>query len=79
MSVNSDDLEARVRKTILAYVAAHPSASDTAQGIARWWLGAVPVPAAVVICVLDRLAEEGRLVRTQRADGEMLYSMSKAV
>jgi hypothetical protein len=75
---DDDTLEARLRAAILAYVAAHPQAADTADGIARWWLGTAAAPAVAVTCVLDRLVQEGRLVRTQGADGAVRYSRRPA-
>ena len=59
---------------ILAYLAAHPQASDSIEGIVSWWL-----PAAVtggrdrVQATLDRLVEQHLVERTRLADGTIVY------
>ena len=60
---------------VLEYLALHPHAADSAEGVARWWL--VPRITAAqsdVEQVLDRLVDEGRLRRVRLADGTTLYS-----
>ena len=69
-----DNLEAQLRAAIVAYVAAHPNASDTADGIARWWLGAMTIPVEAVIGALERLVEEECLVRMQDVGGVIRYA-----
>ena len=63
-------------RAILAHLASHPHAADTAEGVARWWLGGqggastLPeVEAALRQLVARRALREERL-----ADGTTLYS-----
>lgn len=60
---------------ILAHLAANPTAADSAEGVARWWLGdrAGPASADEVRAALEALAREGRVRRMQLADGNTLY------
>jgi hypothetical protein len=55
--------EAAVAEAILAYLAAHPQATDTLEGIAEWWLLRQRVREEVgrVARVLRRLADDGLL------------------
>lgn len=77
-----DNIEARVAtimQDVLAYLARHPTASDTVEGIARWWLSAAaPASEALVQLGLDRLAAAGRLRRTVGRDGAVRYSAGSA-
>ena len=49
----------RAAEAIEAYLAQHPAAADSEQGIAQWWLPAMgmEVPMEVVCEALDWLAE----------------------
>jgi hypothetical protein len=61
---------------IQAYLAAHPLAADSADGVARWWLtthGLQATPAEVEP-VLAALVRRGRLRCVTLADGNRLYS-----
>lgn len=65
-------------RAILAHLATHPHAADTAEGVSRWWLGGqggastLPeVEAALKQLVARRALREERL-----ADGTTLYSKS---
>jgi Fe2+ or Zn2+ uptake regulation protein len=59
-----------VAQSILAYLAEHPKAMDTAEGIAQWWImrQQVRVTATTVSRVLHQLAEKGLL--EEFGDGE---------
>jgi hypothetical protein len=65
---------------ILAHLAANPTAADSAEGVARWWLGdrAGPVSVGEAQAALEGLAREGRIRRMQLADGNTLYCGSEA-
>lgn len=60
---------------IEAHLAAHPSAADSAEGVARWWLGSsgVAATASEVEPVLALLVRRLRLRRVLLADGSTLY------
>lgn len=63
-------------EAIEQHLASHPQAADTVEGVARWWLGAPGVPAAIadVKQALAALIQQGRLRQMQLADGTVLYS-----
>ncbi len=52
-----------VAEAVLAYLAEHPQAMDSAEGIAQWWIMRQQVreSATTVTRVLRRLAEKGLL------------------
>jgi hypothetical protein len=60
---------------ILRYLASHPGAEDTAEGIAGWW--AISQRAAssrrAVEAALNDLARAGRLIVSTGADGRCRY------
>jgi hypothetical protein len=60
---------------ILAHLAANPTAADSAEGVARWWLGDRAGAAGVdeVQAALEALVREGRMRRMKLADGNWLY------
>ena len=78
-----DEAEARTQRAmqaITAYIARHPQAADSEQGIAQWWLPAmgVDVPPASVHEALDRLVIQQVLVRSMVADGSAIYRAAAA-
>lgn len=58
---------------ITSYLAEHPNASDTAEGIARWWLGADYADWWKVKLALDWMVRRGVLARHMAADGRESY------
>lgn len=60
------DLDA-VSTALRGYLARHPAAADTVEGIQRWWLADVlgEVSPALVEVALERLEDEGVVVRRQ--------------
>lgn len=60
---------------IEAHLAAHPTAADSAEGVARWWLGGsgLAATAGEVELVLALLVRRHRLRRVMFADGSTLY------
>ncbi len=69
-----------VMEAIEAYLARHPEAADSAEGIARWWLATGGLEASVdeVQRALARLIEFG-VVRAERTpDGRSLYRAAPA-
>jgi hypothetical protein len=65
-----------IDEAIRRYLVAHPSACDTVEGVARWWLAAEDAPAsyAAVAAALDRLAAVGVVERRILANGRTVYS-----
>lgn len=60
----SEDPEQMLRESLLKYVAEHPQAMDTAEGISAWWTkGEMSRDIEAVRRVLDRLTNEGFLER----------------
>lgn len=66
---------AQLRDEILKYLAAHPRAADTVEGIANWWLPRQRYEEEIhkVQQVLDGLVERGLVAKTTLADGTILY------
>ncbi|ENO95557.1 hypothetical protein C667_18412 [Thauera phenylacetica B4P] len=60
---------------IEAYLACHPEAADSAEGIARWWLAArgIDTDADTVTQALQRLVEFGTVRVRRTPDGRRLY------
>ena len=66
----------KLTEAIEAYLAHHPLAADSADGVARWWLQSSSVQAAPaeVEAALAGLVRRGRLRCVILADGNRLYS-----
>jgi Fe2+ or Zn2+ uptake regulation protein len=72
----NDDSTLALAAELLRYLAQHPGAADTAEGILRWWLpqsmaahGLPEVEAA-----LEQLVQDGALERRRLPDGRVLYA-----
>lgn len=63
-------------RLILRYLAAHPQAADSLEGICDWWIPMQRLHEArhKVRSALDALVRNGQLVAQQGADGRTLYS-----
>jgi Fe2+ or Zn2+ uptake regulation protein len=70
--------EMELARAILEYLAEHPDAQDTAEGIASFWVMRQEVKEEVegVLRVLNELTESGQLERVQRGD-RVLYRLKK--
>lgn len=70
-----DDRVRSLADRIRTYLDRHPSASDTLESVAMWWLadrdGRPPV--TDVEAALDRLVEQGIVGRRRNPDGRTLY------
>jgi hypothetical protein len=68
--------EEELTDAILGYLAEHPRASDTLEGIAEWWIMRQQIRAEVntLTKVLHRLTKAGRLEKTGEGD-EALYHL----
>lgn len=61
-----------------SYVASHPSAADTLECIARWWLQAAEQPSLRrVEAALDLLASRGIVARYPLPDGRFVYQRAR--
>jgi hypothetical protein len=66
----------RVAQEITDYVSVHPNASDTLEGVQRWWLPTSETPAAEVLeRALDVLVARRVLNRRVLPDGRLIYSV----
>lgn len=73
--MDGDELDA-VGGAILRYLAGHPSASDTVEGVRLWWLAAegTQAPVRTVAAALERLVKGGAVRERRLADGTTVYS-----
>jgi hypothetical protein len=70
--------EDEIARSILDYLRAHPQASDTLEGVAKWWLlrQRVSESTEVVQRVLTRLRDQGLIRERRLAGGGTLYEAS---
>lgn len=63
---------------ILEYLAQHPSAQDTIEGILHWWVVETCLRnwAPKIAATLDQLVEADFLERRQGGDGRVFYGIS---
>jgi hypothetical protein len=54
---------------IARYLAAHPSACDTAQGVRRWWLAETEASVHDVSAALEHLIQVGKVERLSQPSG----------
>jgi hypothetical protein len=66
-----------IERQLSAYLTANPEASDTAEGIGRWWLPVELADAEALATVLERLVERGILERESGPDGRLRYRKAK--
>lgn len=70
-----EDHTTEVVDAILRYLASHPDAADTSEGIAKWWLPSERgVDTEAVLSALARLEAQGLVHRRINADQHVLYS-----
>jgi hypothetical protein len=76
--VAHDETIDRLLRAIVRYVTAHPNASDTVEGVARWWVAAdaEQVPLDVLRHALDLLTDRQVLTRRELRDGRHVYAVS---
>ncbi len=70
--------EPEIERAVLAYLAERPSAMDTFEGIALWWvrLQEMRFEVEALKAVLDRLTDRGVLERIDsRSDDQTLYRL----
>lgn len=64
---------------IIDYLRRSPHAGDTAEGIARWWLGAAPADLGQVADALNGLERLQIVQRWIAADGREQYRIGPAL
>jgi hypothetical protein len=66
----------RIIAALQAYLALHPDAEDTAEGIANWWIPAPHREAFMPLIglALDSLVKRGVLTRRDLPEGRCVYS-----
>jgi hypothetical protein len=69
-----DDEVESIAHEVERYVSLHPTAADTPEGIARWWLTGERQPALNrVEAALELLVQRGTLSRKALPDGNSIY------
>jgi len=65
-----------VASEIRRYLTDHPNATDSLDGVQRWWLaeGAVEAPILSVQQALDLLVHEGAVTKKMLPDGTVVYA-----
>jgi hypothetical protein len=63
-------------QALMAYWLAHPQASDTLEGICRWWLNPSTFPAPRVEPALLWLVERGVVVAHRASDQRVRYRLT---
>lgn len=71
----TDHTVSTIAEEIARYLAAHPEASDSLDGIRRWWLARLRYEEAadLVRQALARLEAEGTVTRTVLPGGAIVY------
>jgi len=65
----------RIARDLEHYVSLHPTAADTSEGIARWWLPHSGEPALnLVESALEQLVQRGVLVRRSLPGGSFIFA-----
>jgi len=78
-----DDEQRQVRNimaALVAYLEKNPNASDTLEGISKWWLSeAVPHSRVHLSSALDELSAQGRIECQAAANGQRVFRRRHAV
>lgn len=66
---------ALVAEEIRRYLASRPDASDTVEGIAKWWITRQRLDESLVVVrmAVDQLVAAGHLSERRRLDGTSIY------
>lgn len=73
------NLTSRFAHRILAYLAEHPAAGDTREGIVHWWLLEQKIKdmTAEVESALNELVAHGLLIERRQEDGRVHYRVDR--
>jgi predicted transcriptional regulator len=79
MPHTSTDTISQIAAAILAYLAEHPKAQDTLEGIVEWWLLEQEIKrrTAMVQEALAELLTKGLVVERKGRDGRMHYRLNR--
>ena len=69
-----DQLDAEIEARVLHHFAQNPNASDTAEGVRRWWMPDLACLGEDVERVLESLVASGSLTSRRLADGSVVYA-----
>lgn len=64
---------AAIQDALVAYMAGHPDACDTPQGIRTWWLKGMDMDEAMIEDVLDAMVDAGTLQGIRLAGDVVVY------
>jgi hypothetical protein len=69
-----------LEQRILEYLAAHPLACDTLEGVAKWWVMSQQIAETILAVrgALDRLKQRGLVEEQRCADGQTLYRITRS-
>jgi hypothetical protein len=72
------DAERDLARMILQYLAAHPDAKDTLEGIAQWWIqrGQGDTPSGGIERAVAALCAEGLILETRRPGLPPFYGLN---
>jgi predicted transcriptional regulator len=70
----------QVSNSILAYLAKHPDAQDTVEGITDWWLlqRRIEVESSLVQQALLELTQNGLILKRKGRDARIRYRLNKS-
>jgi len=72
---SADEEVERIARDLEHYVSLHPTAADTPEAIARWWLPHSGEPALnLVEAALEQLVHRGILVRKSLPGGTFIFA-----
>jgi Fe2+ or Zn2+ uptake regulation protein len=83
MTLAGDDDSAKhlhmLQREILSYLAQHPDAKDTLEGITHWWLADAEtgVKPSDVISALDALVSKGWVTASSVGQGTCVYGLER--
>ena len=68
--------QSTIASNVLAYLAEHPQAQDTVDGIMQWWLSEqIKWSKAEIQAAIDELIADGLLLEHGAADGQVRYGL----